>query len=163
MLSKAKSACGGLLLQNKHHIERTPKACHLYLTPVFQPGIPPHPKNYETNPILRQARREAGFPPVFHGLALPPAGKAGAGAGFQGDSESSRNGNHSADGGVEEWRRRWFATRRRRLRRPGKGVRPGRSRIDRGLAGNCSKFAGLRNEPNRALSEAQRPFPGDFP
>ena len=26
-------------------IKRRPQACHLYLTPVFQPGIPPHPKN----------------------------------------------------------------------------------------------------------------------
>ena len=37
---------------------------------------------YETNPIVRQARRSAGFPLNFLGLALPPAGKAGAGAGF---------------------------------------------------------------------------------
>ena len=33
--------------------------------------------DYETNPIVRQASREAGLPPNFHGLALPPVGKAG--------------------------------------------------------------------------------------
>ncbi len=58
--------------------------------------------DFERNPIVRQVSREAGFSPNFHGLALPPAGKAGAGAGFQGDSESSRNGDHSAAGVVEE-------------------------------------------------------------
>jgi len=58
--------------------------------------------DYETNPIVRQAGREAGLPPNFHGLALPPAGEAGAGAGFLGDSESSRNGDYSAGGGVED-------------------------------------------------------------
>ena len=58
--------------------------------------------DYETNPIVRQASREAGLPPIFHGLALPPAGEAGAGAGFRGDRESSRNGDPSAGGVVEE-------------------------------------------------------------
>ena len=38
--------------------------------------------DYETNPIVRQAGREAGLPPNFLKLALPPAGEAGAGAGF---------------------------------------------------------------------------------
>ena len=38
--------------------------------------------DYETNPIVRQASREAVFPPIFHGLALPSVGKTGAGAGF---------------------------------------------------------------------------------
>ena len=58
--------------------------------------------DYETNPIVRQACREAVLPPNFHGLALPTAGKAGAGAGFLGDSESSRDGDPSAGGGAEE-------------------------------------------------------------
>ena len=62
-------------------------------------GISPY---YERNPIVRQARRSADFPPNFHRLALPPAGKAGAGAGFQGDSESSRNGDQPTGGVAEE-------------------------------------------------------------
>ena len=37
---------------------------------------------YETNPIVRRVGREAGLPLKFHGLALPTAGEAGAGAGF---------------------------------------------------------------------------------
>ena len=61
-----------------------------------------NPADYETNPIVRQGGREAGLAPNFHGLALPPAGEAGAGAGFRGDSESSRTGDPSAGGGVEE-------------------------------------------------------------
>ena len=40
------------------------------------------PADYETNPIVRQAGREAGLPPNFHGLALPPASEAGTGAGL---------------------------------------------------------------------------------
>ena len=58
--------------------------------------------DYETNPIVRQASWEAGLPPNFHGLALPPAGEAGAGAGFRGDKESSRACDPSAGGLVEE-------------------------------------------------------------
>ena len=58
--------------------------------------------DFETNPIPRQAGRSAKFPANFHRLALPPAGKAGAGAGFQGDKESPRNGDHPAGGVVEE-------------------------------------------------------------
>ena len=57
---------------------------------------------YETNPIPRKARRSAGFPLNFLGLALPPAGEAGAGAGLRSDSELSRNGDHSAGGVIEE-------------------------------------------------------------
>ena len=37
---------------------------------------------YETNPIPRRVSQEAVLPPKFHGLALPAAGGAGAGAGF---------------------------------------------------------------------------------
>ena len=58
--------------------------------------------DYETNPIVRQTRREAVLPPIFHRLALPPTGEARAGAGVQGDSESSRDGDHSSGGAVEE-------------------------------------------------------------
>ena len=65
-------------------------------------GLAGNSADYETNPIVRQASREAVLPPNFHELAFPPNGKAGAGAGFQGDSESSRKGDHSAGGGVEE-------------------------------------------------------------
>ena len=54
--------------------------------------------DYERNPIVREASREAGLPPNFHGLALPPAGEAGAGAGFRGDSESPRTDDPSAGG-----------------------------------------------------------------
>ncbi len=61
--------------------------------------------DYETNPIVRQARHSAEFPPNFLKLALPSAGEAGAGAGFQGDSEASRNGDPSAGGVVEERRK----------------------------------------------------------
>ena len=61
-----------------------------------------NPAYYETNPIVRQASREAVLPPNFHGLALLPSGKAGAGAGFRGDSESSRIGDLSAGGAGEE-------------------------------------------------------------
>jgi len=57
---------------------------------------------YETNPIVRQAGREAGLPPKFHGLALPLDGKTGTGAGLRGDMESSRSGDHSTGGVVEE-------------------------------------------------------------
>ena len=56
--------------------------------------------DYETNPIVRQASREAVLPPNFHGLALPAAGKAGPGAGFRGDRESSRPGDFSAADGA---------------------------------------------------------------
>ncbi len=42
---------GELQTVPKIKIKRTPKACRLYLTPVFQPGIPPRHKKYETNPI----------------------------------------------------------------------------------------------------------------
>ena len=42
-------------------------------------GISP---DYETNPIARQARHSADFPPNFHRLALPPVGKTGPGADF---------------------------------------------------------------------------------
>ena len=55
--------------------------------------------DYETNPIERRAGPGADFRSNFQGSALPPAGKAGAGAGRQGDSESSRNGDHSAGQG----------------------------------------------------------------
>ncbi len=53
----------GVLCETKpHQIERTPQACHLYLTPVFQPGIPSTPKKNETNPI------SASRPTIHHSL-----------------------------------------------------------------------------------------------
>ena len=57
---------------------------------------------YETNPIVRQTRREAVLPLIFHGLALPPTGEARAGAGFHGDKKSSRDRDPSAGGAVAE-------------------------------------------------------------
>ena len=46
----------------------------------------------------------------------------------------------------------WLAVPCDRCWRPGKRVKPGLSRIGRGLAGGGGKFAGLRNEPNPAPS-----------
>ena len=45
---------------------------------------------------------------------------------------------------------------------PAKRVRPSRSQSGRGMAGSGGKIAGLRNEPNRAPSEAQHRFPAEF-
>ncbi len=45
----------GRIIHNENQIERTPKTGRLYLTPVFQPGIPPRPKNAKRTQLPRAA------------------------------------------------------------------------------------------------------------